>query len=262
VDTNQSPADRLLQLTGDLELLEDLDSSAPVLVTEPPDAPDAMEPEPEPVRRTVKEFARNHLGALVVVLVVGVLFAFMQFSRARSESVPVATTPAQASADASPSGAVSAPVSPEAQIRIHVLGAVNTPGVVALPSGSRVEDAIRAAGGLRTDADPGQLNLAAALQDGQQIVIGTRGQPAGQVNGGSAGAAQTGGSAGVTSGKISLNSATEAQLESLPGVGPVMAGKIVAYRQQNGPFTSVDQLKEVKGIGDKTFAQIKDHVQL
>ena len=140
---------------------------------------------------------------------------------------------------------------------VHVVGAVANPGVVSVPAGARVLDALRAAGGLVDDADPAELNLAAVVCDGCQIIVGTRANPHGEVRTGSGGGGSggTSGSSG-TSATINLNTATAAQLETLPGVGPVTARNILAWRERNGRFTDVAQLQEVDGIGPKTYAQL------
>lgn len=150
-----------------------------------------------------------------------------------------------------------------------MLGAVRRPGVVELAAGSRVSDAIAAAGGLRGDAAPGELNLAQVLVDGQQVLIGTKRDPAGEVrgSGGPAGSTGSGGSAGPggsgeAAAVVDLNAATAAQLDELPGVGPVTAGSILAWREQHGRFSRIEELQEIDGIGPKTYAQIAPHVRV
>ena len=135
---------------------------------------------------------------------------------------------------------------------VHVAGAVGTPGLVRLPVGARVADAVDAAGGLLLDADPGPLNLARTVADGERIDVPRVGEVAlGQGPGGADG------DGGVRSdGLVDLNRATPSQLEELPGVGPVLASRIVAFRDANGPFTEVGQLREVSGIGEKTFQSL------
>lgn len=135
--------------------------------------------------------------------------------------------------------------------RIHVSGMVRAPGVVDVPEGSIVADAIAAAGGLRADAVVDRINLAAPVADGDQIVVPG---PGDQVEVGSAGQAEDGG-------PISLSSATAAELETLPGVGPVLAERIVAFRDQSGRFDEVEDLLEVPGIGEAKLAAIRDLVR-
>lgn len=219
-----------------------------------PDADQEIDPyiapgDPEPVQ-PARCFGRRHLTALAVVLALGVALAAWNLVRAR----PVEVTPATVV------GAVSsASSSPSARsVVVHVAGAVLRPGVVTLPGGARVQDALEAAGGLTPDADAGDLNLAAVLSDGAQIVIGTRGAPAGEVRSGGG----TSSGAPGTQTQLDLNTATQAQLEALPGVGPVTAGKIVAWRTQHGRFNRVEELGEVDGIGPKTLAQLTPHVRV
>lgn len=146
-------------------------------------------------------------------------------------------------------------------ILVHVLGAVAKPGVVTLDEGARVADAVTAAGGFRGDADPAELNLAAVLADGSQIVIGTKGAPRGDVRVGPSNAVP--GSASTTAGVlVDLNTATLDQLDTLPGVGPVLAQSIIDYRTKHVKFTKIEQLQEVDGIGSKTYAQIAPHVRV
>jgi competence protein ComEA len=142
---------------------------------------------------------------------------------------------------------------------VHVLGAVRHPGLVKLPENSRVQDAIDAAGGLTGRADPGELNLAQPLADGQQVVIGTTGDPTGEVRDGQESGAGSGRSATAT---LDLNRANQTQLEELPGIGPVTAGAILTWRQQHGRFSRIEELQEVDGIGPKTYAQIAPHVRV
>ena len=149
---------------------------------------------------------------------------------------------------------------------VHVLGAVKKPGLVTLTAGSRVQDAIDAAGGLTRKADPGELNLAQQVGDGQQIVVGTKSKPNGELRTGtvggsssgstSGGSSSGGGSAGTSGQPVNLNAASQAELEELPGVGPVMAGKIIAWRTEHGRFSRVEELQEIDGVGPKTYARL------
>jgi competence protein ComEA len=136
---------------------------------------------------------------------------------------------------------------------VHVSGAVRSPGLVALPGGSRVVDAVAAAGGATSAADQSGINLAARLVDGQQVVVPKRGAAPAPA---SSGAAQ--GAAG--SAPVSLSSATAEQLETLPRIGPALATRIIAYREAHGGFSSIDDLGEVGGIGPKTLAGLRDLV--
>lgn len=140
-----------------------------------------------------------------------------------------------------------------ATVLVHVAGWVRRPGVFELRDGDRVVDAIDAAGGPRRGADLGALNLAAVLVDAQQVLVPKRGQaePAGP----SASAGPEG-----SGDLVNVNTATAPDLETLPGIGPVLAEAIVAYRDEHGPFTSVDQLEDVSGIGPVTLGEIRDLV--
>ena len=128
---------------------------------------------------------------------------------------------------------------------VHVAGAVVAPGVYSVPNGSRVIDAVHAAGGLAADANPDAVNLAALLADAQRVYVPRVGEAAPVVVGGDGGA----GGVGVASGPVNLNTATAAELDTLPGVGPATSAAIIAYRDQHGPFGSVDDLGDVRGIG-------------
>jgi competence protein ComEA len=150
-------------------------------------------------------------------------------------------------------------------VTIHVAGAVKKPGIVVLPTGSRVFQAMDAAGGALPGAQLAAVNLAAMAVDGTQILVPTVEQAAaggagaarpgtgGSETGGSSGAGSGGGAAGL----VPLNSATAAELDALPGVGPVMSERIVKWRADHGPFKSVDELGSVSGIGPKMLATLR-----
>ena len=140
---------------------------------------------------------------------------------------------------------------------VDVAGAVKRPGVYRLTSQDRVEDALRRAGGPTGRADLSQLNRAAKLADGRQILVPTRGHT---VVAAPAGAAPSTGAPAPASGPIDLNTATLEQLDTLDGVGPSTAQKILEYREQHGGFKSVDELDQVSGIGEKRLAALRDHV--
>lgn len=137
------------------------------------------------------------------------------------------------------------------EIVIDVIGKVKRPGIVTLPRGSRVHEAVEAAGGVKGKVDTRALNMARVLDDGEQIIVGAE-----------APQASSGGSAAGQPGKINLNQATTEQLETLPGVGPVTAQSILAWRDQNGRFASVDDLLDVDGIGEATLAKLRDLVSV
>lgn len=146
-----------------------------------------------------------------------------------------------------------------ASLCVHVDGAVRAPGVYYLAAGSRIVDAVAAAGGLTETAYTAAVNLAQVLQDGEQVVIPD------EAEGGAAGAATAGGSAGAATSSsaaapVNLNRATADELVALPGIGASTAAKIVADREANGPFRAIEDLKRVSGIGDKKFEALRELV--
>jgi competence protein ComEA len=161
-----------------------------------------------------------------------------------------------------PTAGLAPPVAPPAEtaaaatvVVVDVVGAVRRPGLYRLEQGARIADAVARAGGATAKADLALINLAAPLADGEQVVVPKRGAAA------PAGAPSAGGPAGVpSSGPVHLSTATLEQLDSLPGIGPVTAQKILDYRQKQGAFTSVDELDAVPGIGPARLDQLKDLV--
>jgi competence protein ComEA len=141
-----------------------------------------------------------------------------------------------------------------AVVVVSVVGLVVRPGLVTLPAGSRVADAVAAAGGLLPEADPASVNLAAPVTDGAQIAVGVP-----EAAAGSDGGAVSGGAPGPGS-RVDLNAASVGELDALPGIGPVLAQRIVDHRTRNGPFRSVDQLDDVPGIGPATAAELAELV--
>ncbi|WP_406344578.1 helix-hairpin-helix domain-containing protein [Streptomyces sp. NBC_00648] len=215
------------------------------------------------------------LAALSVVLIVAVGFAVQHFWAGRPEPVrapervtgpapPVRTVgpgPGPTPSPLAATGVSGAPgPSPSGGIVVDVSGKVRRPGIRRLPPGSRVADALAAAGGVRDGVDVTGLNRARVLMDGEQVVVGVPGA----VPGGAAPVAGGGGSAGAgaaAGAPVSLSSATVDQLDALPGVGPVLAQHIVDYRAQHGGFRSVDELREVNGIGDRRFEDLRPLVR-
>jgi competence protein ComEA len=200
---------------------------------------------------------RGAASVVVVALIAAAVVAFVSW-RSRPASVPVTAPAVVRSAGLAGSGAPAAPVpsAGTAPLVVAVAGKVRRPGVVTLPAGSRVIDAVKAAGGQLPGTDIGTLNLARRLADGELVVVGgpaPADQPA-PAGGGSSVAS------GQSSGPLDLNAATVEQFDSLPGVGPVLAQRIVDYRTAHGRFESVDQLRDVDGIGDSKFGQLKDKV--
>ena len=136
------------------------------------------------------------------------------------------------------------------ELVVDVEGKVKHPGIVTLPAGSRVHEAVAKAGGVRGRVDTSTLNMARVLTDGEQILVGVEPAPGDPATGGTSAAGA----------RISLASATLEQLDTLPGIGPVTAQAILDHRSEHGPFTSVDDLLDVKGIGEATLADIRDQV--
>ena len=138
---------------------------------------------------------------------------------------------------------------------VSVVGSVARPGIVTLPAGARVADAVQAAGGLLPGTDPAAVNLAAHVADGDQIAVGLPDAPLGPTGAPDGAPALPG-----TGGRVDLNAAGSAELDALPGIGPVLAQRIVDHRDRNGPFRSVDQLDDVPGIGPTIAAELAELV--
>lgn len=180
-------------------------------------------------------------GAAVLLLAGGVALRAASAAPGAPVSLPV---PA-------PDGTPSPTVSSGDPVVVDVVGAVAVPGVVRLPTGSRVVDAVTAAGGPAPDADIGALNMARVLVDGEQIVVPRPGE---SVPAGSAPVA-------TADDRVDLNTADETALDALPGIGPVLAQRIVAHRE-DGPYTSVDELGDVSGIGPTLLERLRDLVRV
>lgn len=253
--------------------------------------------DPAPHRRVT----RAHLSAIGVVLVLILVVVAVQLMRSRPTEI-AATQPVLAASgspqgsaspvNSTPDPNTMAPATPSS-IRVHVIGRVNDPGVHEIPVNGRIIDAIDAAGGMASGAHPGSLNMAQPVCDGCQILIPASGNgkviaPSGVQGGGGspgrqpalggapAGSGAQSGAAAVPGGvngaaaqgapasgeQVDLNTATVEQLQTIDGVGPVMAERIFTWRQEHGRFTSVDELQEIDGIGPKKFAKLKDRVRV
>ena len=180
------------------------------------------------------------LGILLGVLITAAILVTMRLSTGTPVTLPPIATPAP--------------------ILVQVDGAVLHPGLYALPSGSRVQDAVAAAGGVSKQSNTSSLNLAARLKDGVKVIVPFQAavnptSPPGIT-------APNPAPAAVPSFPIDLNTATLEQLDTLPGIGPSRAGDIIQYRDQHGGFQQIDELKEVRGIGDATFEALKDLVTI
>lgn len=144
------------------------------------------------------------------------------------------------------------------KVYVHVVGCVANPGMYELSGGARVSDAVEAAGGFSEDANQQSVNLAREVSDGEQVVVAST-QEAAVSQSGAAGQTSATGSAAV-SGLVNINTASAEELTTLDGVGEATASKIIAYREANGSFSSIEEIKEVSGIGDKKFEAMKDHI--
>ena len=205
----------------------------------------------------LREWIEDHVSWKVIgmALVIVAVIAFCggnlyQEWRAEGEGLTLVQEDATAGETAADSAA---PENASGEVVVHVAGAVSSPGVYTLPADSRVDDAVRAAGAT-ADADLSQLNLAQKLADGQKITVPV------------AGATPADGSSAATTadsdngGLININTATQEELESLPSIGEVRAQAIITYREEHGGFRTIDELKEVSGIGEKIFADISPHI--
>jgi competence protein ComEA len=200
------------------------------------------------IRERLAALSRGELVGLVALLAVTLGGAGLWYVRSLPRPVEVAAAPSggTASAPAWPSP------SPEVVVLVDVAGWVRRPGVYEFTEGARVIDAIDAAGGARSGAVLEALNLAAPLTDGTQILVPREGQQ------GVAPAPVTGGA--VAGGLVNVNSALATELEELPGIGEVIAQRIIDYRTENGPFATVDELLDVSGIGDAILESIRELV--
>ncbi|MDO4545343.1 MAG: helix-hairpin-helix domain-containing protein [Bacillota bacterium] len=193
-------------------------------------------------------FLRENRDMLTKVAAVAavIVVAFFVFAlkgggeeAAESEAIPESTEPVTAT------------------VFVDIGGAVQNPMVAELEEGSRVEDAIEAAGGLTEDADLTEINRAAFVNDGDKIFIPE------MIPEGEAGAGASGGSSGIyADGKININTADSTQLQEITGVGPVTAERIISYREENGRFTAIEDIKNVSGIGEKNFEKMKNEIRV
>ncbi len=190
-----------------------------------------------------KEIIRYGAAVLAVI----VIFAFYLISDSKEKEELAAQNPVNAEESQNQEEY-------SGEVIVDVCGAVAEEKVVKLPAGSRVEDAIAEAGGLKENADLSDINRAQLLEDGQKIYIPVKGEKPAQ--------ARTQEQGISSDGKVNINTATEEELETLDGVGPVTAGKIVQWRTEYGSFKTIEDLMEVNGIGEKTFAGLKDKIRV
>jgi competence protein ComEA len=265
---------RLATLSAELAAVrgeaDDAPDPAHTRVRERPDDPPAPVVLPVPGRHASRrlrigglQLGPAHLAVVCCVAALAVGLAAWWVVRDQAEVVPVAP-PAAAGASPAPlapldpvgataSGSSEA-AAPTEELVVDVAGKVRRPGIALLPPGSRVVDALEAAGGARRGVDLTSLNLARPVVDGEQILVGVEAAPG---VAGSLGTSVPGGE-----NLVNLNTADQAALETLPGVGPVTAEAILGWRDTNGGFTSVDELLEVDGIGEATLADLAPHVTL
>jgi len=234
--------------------METKEQTEAIVVEQPDPAPSSDGPSHgslfQLARARITQHIRFHpreAGALAVLgflLLIGAGLAYMRARPAAAIAPPAGAVSASASA-----GASSAPAN---AIVVDVVGAVRKPGVYDFAQGARVIDAVRAAGGLLPDAEPQAINLARPLVDGEQVVVPKKGE--------APPAAAGGDSVQQPGGKVNINSAGESDFENLPGIGPVLAQKIVDYREQHGPFRSIQDLMKVSGIGQKKFDSLSAYI--
>jgi competence protein ComEA len=198
------------------------------------------------------EFRRRDVVALAVLATVVLGGAAFAFARSLPHAASAGHAVAAGLTDASVSAETSA--SPGVRLVVHVAGAVVRPGVYEFPAGARVGDAVRAAGGAIATADVDAINLARPLSDGERVYVPRKGEAPPATDG------SGGGGGGGTGAKININTASVAELDTLPGIGPALAQRIVDYRTQHGPFRTIRDLLRVEGIGEKKFNGLKDLV--
>lgn len=204
---------------------------------------------------------RDDPSLRVVVIAAVALAAGVFFYRAGTSGAPGAATRAvpRGASQSGETGAASynSTSTTLERVLVHVAGAVVRPGVYELPPGARVADAVETAGGPLAEADLDRLNLASKVADGQRVGVPRRGEP---LDDAGAMASDSGAQDGTGGGLVNLNTASLAQLETLPGVGPATAAKIVSYRQERGGFKSVRDLLNIRGIGEARFTELRDRV--
>jgi competence protein ComEA len=238
---------------------------------EHPERPPVLPPRPSdwggPFERfvdRVRELRGDPRVGIAALLVVALAAGFIWYRLGAGDSDASSTTrrvPATSAVTSSSTatGGTAGSAKKGERVTVHVAGAVATPGVYDLDPAARVIDAVEAAGGGAPDADLNRLNLAAKIADGQRVLVQRVGEAA------PAGSASPGGSDGGSadpSALVNLNSATPAELEELPGIGPTLAEAIITERERRGGFRSVNELRDVRGIGEKRFADLKDKVTI
>lgn len=208
---------------------------------------------PESWRNARLDPGRPGATALAIVTTAAAVVTAVGVWAQRPRAEPIDTLPAisvTATAD------TTTPATPPAELVVSVVGRVTHPGLVRVPEGSRVADVLAAASGALPDTDLTGLNLARRVTDGEQVTVGVPAVPDVAV------AAPSAPSAAAPPGPLDLNTATASQLDGLPGIGPVTAERIVEWRNRHGRFTRVEQLREIEGIGERRFAQLRGLVRV
>ena len=192
----------------------------------------------------IPEFTQEQRRGIALLAITALAISLFFYFSARGEAVPQV----KESGNSAPRTEVSTTV-----LYIDVAGKVRAPGVYQLPEGSRVIDAIEMAGGVRRGVDTSHINLARKLIDGEQVLITSKKFQA---------ITPSSGRKSIFTGKVSVNSGTKAQFDSLPGIGPVLAQRILDHRSKNGPFAQISDIQNVSGIGASIFAQISERLTL
>ncbi len=194
-------------------------------------------------------FRKSMIVLLLLALVAGGGALYGMHAQSDATVLDAATQPAASSGDGG--------TSQDGGLTVYVTGAVNQPGVVTVATGARIADAVNACGGLSPDADGEAINMAQAVKDGQQIRVPAKGAQNAAANGagGSANSADTGG-------LVNINTADEKALDTLPGVGPATAQKIIEYRENEGAFQSPEDIMKVRGIGKAKYEKMKDKITI
>lgn len=212
-----------------------------------------------------------YLASAVCLIIVG-LYYYVVYQPDAASKQQISTVEQNAAVNKPPTKQVDSPKQSEKvkTVMVDVKGEVKLPGVYPAKDSERVNDVIKRAGGLTAKADQSQVNLAAHVQDEMMIFIPAKGEAARNPQAGAASPAATNSQAGTPgvnsnsaiNGKININQADENELQNLPGIGPSKATAITQYRTENGPFQTVEDLKKVNGIGDKTFEKLKDSISV
>ncbi|QNE23258.1 ComEA family DNA-binding protein [Kribbella qitaiheensis] len=219
---------------------------------------------PERLRGSRWALAPRHVAVVAIILLLGLVWAGWSLFHSRPEVIPDAHPSPPSAVGGSPVTQPSTPGAPTPspspqELVVDVAGKVRRPGLVRAKPGSRVADVLALAGGALPGVDLTSLNLARQVSDGEQILVGIPGNAPPPTT---PGPATTPGAEPPTATPVDLNKATLADLEALPGVGPVLAQRILDWRTEHGRFTTIDELQEVTGVGEKKFESLKPHVHV